>query len=48
MGYDIIFDSDTVDGRNPVPVDMVNILYYLQGFIHPGWCRTSINSMAIL
>ena len=29
---------DTVDGRNPATVDMVNT-YYLRGFIHPtgGW-----------
>ena len=30
---------NTVDGRNPAPV------HYLQGFIHPMWCRiSSINS----
>ena len=35
----------TVDGRNPALVDMVNIPY-LQGSIHPKWCRiSSINSM---
>ena len=28
MKWDIIFDSDTVDGRNPAPVDMVNILLF--------------------
>jgi len=30
----------SVDGRNPAPVDMVKS-HYLQGFIHPGWCRNS-------
>ena len=35
----------TVDGRNPAPVDVVNITLYT-GFIHPRWCRISaINSI---
>ena len=35
--------TDTVDGRNPAPVDLVNgsLSHYLQGFIHPRWCRIS-------
>ena len=39
---------NTVGGRNPAPVDVVNIpLFTVQGFIHPKWCRIfSINSMA--
>ena len=38
--------NDTVDGRNPAPVDMVNVPFFtVQGFIHVGWCRiSSINS----
>ena len=37
---------DTVDGRHPAPVDGVS--HYLQGFIHPRWCRvSSINSVAM-
>ena len=31
---------NTVDGRNPAPVDMVNIPL-VTGFLHPGWCRIS-------
>ena len=33
------FQVQAVDGRNPAPVDMVNIIvsHYLQGFIHPRW-----------
>ena len=42
--------ATTVDGRNPAPVDMVNILIYhhlLLGFIHVRWCRiSSINSVS--
>ena len=35
-------DGHTVDGRNPAPVDTVGSLsHYLQGFIHPRWCRIS-------
>ena len=37
----------TVDGRNPAQVDMVNIPLFIQGFIHPRWCRISyFNSMS--
>ena len=43
--YDMIWIDDTVDGRNPAPVDMVNFPVFA-GFIHPRWCRiSSINSM---
>ena len=37
--------DDSVDGRNPAPVDMVNILlcYYLQGFLHPRWLAGFLN-----
>ena len=36
----------TVDGRNPAPVDMVNIPLFTGFFVHPRWCRiSSINSM---
>ena len=35
----------TVDGRNPAPVEVGSLSHYLQGFIHPRWCRiSSINS----
>ena len=38
--------SDTVDGRNPAPVEVGSLSHHLQGFIHPKWCRiSSINSM---
>ena len=39
------------DGRNPAPVDMVNIItyHYLEGFVHPRSCRiSSINSMLVM
>ena len=39
----------TIDGRNPAPVDMVNIpLIFSQGFIHPRWLFgiSSINSIS--
>ena len=29
--------SWTVDGRNPAPVDMVNISLFTTGFLHVGW-----------
>ena len=39
---------NTVDGRNPAPVDMVNIPLFTW-FLHPRWCRiSSINSKALL
>ena len=32
--------------RNPAPVEVGSFCHYLQGFIHPRWCRISyINSM---
>ena len=35
---------DTVDGRNPAPVDRLFVPLFT-GFIHPRWCRISaINS----
>ena len=41
--------GDTVDGRNPAPVEVGSLSHYLQGFIHPRWCRiSSINSMESL
>ena len=33
--------KDTVDGWNPAPVQIVSLSHYLQGFIHPRWCRIS-------
>ncbi len=42
--YQRIFD--TVDGRNPAPVEVGSLSHYLQGFIDPRWCRISaINSI---
>ena len=38
--------NNTVDGRNPAPVQVGSLSHYLQGFLHPRWCRiSSINSM---
>ena len=38
----------TVDGRNPAPVEVGSFYHYLQGFIHPRWCRISfINGMLV-
>ena len=46
-----VVPGHTVDGSEirRSPVDMVNIpLQYLQGLIHPRWCRiSSINSKAV-
>ena len=39
--------SNTVDGRNPAPVDMEKIPFSL-GFIDNKWCRiSSINSITL-
>ena len=44
-----LYHSDTVDGWNPAPVEVGSLFHYLQGFIHPRWCRiSSINSTVIL
>ena len=34
-------EGATVDGRNPAPVEVEvgSLSHYLQGFIHPRWCR---------
>ena len=38
--------DDTVDGRNSANQLIWSICRYLQGFIHPTWCRmSSINSI---
>ena len=38
---------NTVDGRNPAPVEVGSLSHYLQVLVHPRWCRiSSINSMA--
>ena len=34
------FSWNTV-GRNPAPVEVGRLSHYLQGFIHPRWCRIS-------
>ena len=36
-------NGPTVDGRTPAnsPVEVGSVSRYLQGFIHPGWCRIS-------
>ena len=37
-----------VDGTNPAPVEVGSLSLYLQGFIHPRWCRiSSINSIQL-
>ena len=37
---------NTVNGRNPAPVEVGSLSHYLQGFIHPMWLFgiSSINS----
>ena len=43
--------NGTVDGRNPAPVDMVNIPLFIRFhiFMHVGWSRiSSINSMGVV
>ena len=41
----IYYWHDTVDGRNPAPVEVGSFSHYLQGFIHPRWLfrSSSIN-----
>ena len=40
-----VFISQTTVGWNPAPVEVGSLSHYLQGFIHPRWCRiSSINS----
>ena len=41
MRFKCIAGRNTVDGRNPAPVDTVNIQHFFCGFIHPRWCRIS-------
>ena len=42
------FSIATVDGQNPAPVEAGSLSQYLQGFVHPRWCRISaINSMLV-
>ena len=37
-----LFCGDTVDGSEiPAPVEVGSLCHYLQGFIHPSWCRIS-------
>ena len=31
----------TVDCKNPAPVEVGSLSCYLQGFIHPRWCKIS-------
>ena len=39
---------DTVDGKNPSKKKVGSLSHYLQGSIHPRWCKISaINSMSI-
>ena len=41
------FACDAVDERNRAPVEIGSLSRYLQGFIHPRWCKIpSINSTA--
>ena len=43
------YGSATVDGRHPAPVEVGSLSHYLQGFIHPRWCRiSSINSTGVV
>ena len=34
-------EGGTVDGWNPAPVEVGSLSHYLQGFIHPRWCKIS-------
>ena len=38
-----IHDNDTVEGRNPAPVDMADIPVFtgFMGFVYLNWCRIS-------
>ena len=39
------YSVHTVDGWNPAPVEVGSLSHYLQGLLHPRWCRISaINS----
>ena len=39
--------NHTVDGWNPAPVEVGSLSHYLQGLMHPRWCRISaINSIS--
>ena len=42
----VVQQGNTVDGRNPAPVEVGSLSHYLQGFIHPRWLFwiSSINS----
>ena len=40
--------DDTVDGKNPAPVDRyISLSQYSQGFIHPRWFRISSTNSTI-
>ena len=42
--YVCLPEGNTVDGRNPAPVGMVNIRLYIDRFIHPnGGCLGFLN-----
>ena len=34
---------DTVDGKNPAPVEVGTVSHYLQGFVHPRWLAGFLN-----
>jgi len=34
---------DTIDGRNPAPVEVARLSHDLQGFIHPRWFAGFLN-----
>ena len=41
--------NTTLDGWIPAPVEVGSLSHYVQGFIHPRWCRIScINSMEVM
>ena len=41
-----VHSTNTVGGRNPAPVEVGSLSRYLQGILHPRWCRiSSINSI---
>ena len=49
FSWEVVVDevNHTVDGRNPANQVVDSLSHVLQGFIHPRWCRISINSSFI-
>ena len=43
LKYEILHPGNTVDGRNPAPVEVGSFSHYLQGFILPRWLAGFLN-----